>query len=130
MIEPRRCFWTGAALFAGVLAGVSCSREREANTQQLALGRDLYAQHCASCHGAKLEGQPNWQTALPDGRMPVPPLNAAGHAPHHPESELFRIVKEGMETVHPGKPSDMPAFSGVLSDDEIRAVLAFVESTW
>ena len=24
----------------------------------------------------------------------------------------------------------MPAFGGVLSDDEIRAVLAFIKSTW
>ena len=27
--------------------------------QSEALGRDLYALHCASCHGANLEGQPN-----------------------------------------------------------------------
>lgn len=29
-----------------------------------------------------------------------------------------------------GYESDMPAFGGILSDDEIRAVLAFIKSTW
>lgn len=29
-----------------------------------------------------------------------------------------------------GYESDMPAYAGVLSDDEIRAVLAWIQSTW
>ena len=28
-------------------------------------GRKVYADHCASCHGAQLEGQANWQQELP-----------------------------------------------------------------
>lgn len=30
----------------------------------------------------------------------------------------------------PGYESDMPAFGGTLSDEEIRAVLAFIASRW
>jgi mono/diheme cytochrome c family protein len=30
----------------------------------------------------------------------------------------------------PGYESDMPAFAGKLSDGEIRAVLAYIESHW
>ncbi len=29
-----------------------------------------------------------------------------------------------------GYQSDMPAFAGVLGDDDIRAVLAYIQSTW
>jgi mono/diheme cytochrome c family protein len=29
-----------------------------------------------------------------------------------------------------GYESDMPAYANVLSDDEIRAVLAYIQSTW
>ena len=44
---------------------------------------------------------------------------------------LFRIVKEGTAAVVGGKyESDMPAFQDVLTDEQIRAVLAFIESTW
>jgi mono/diheme cytochrome c family protein len=90
----------------------------------------LYAAHCASCHGAQLEGQPNWQEAKPDGRLPAPPHDASGHTWHHSDRELFMITKSGMSAVVPGYESDMPAFEGMLTDEEIRAVLAFIRSTW
>ena len=65
--------------------------------QSEALGRDLYALHCASCHGANIEGQPVWMRRLPSGRLPAPPHDASGHTWHHPDGVLFRIVKEGWE---------------------------------
>ncbi|MCI0529930.1 MAG: ABC transporter substrate-binding protein [Nitrospira sp.] len=38
------------------------------NADQVALGKSLYAQHCANnCHGANLEGQPNWKAAFTHG---------------------------------------------------------------
>ena len=99
----------------------------------LARGRTLYGQQCASCHGAKLEGQPNWRERLPSGRMPAPPHDDSGHTWHHPDEVLFGITKYGLV---PGKypppkyESEIPGFGSVLADDEIRAVLAFIESTW
>ena len=62
--------------------------------------------------------------------MPAPPHDASGHTWHHPDDQLFRITKEGVSAIVPGYASDMPAFEGVLSDEEIRAVLAFIGSTW
>jgi mono/diheme cytochrome c family protein len=108
-------------------SGPSSSDEAAAIEQ----GRGLYAENCASCHGAELEGQPDWKTPLPSGRMPAPPHDASGHTWHHPDGVLFRITKEGPATVvGNGYESDMPGFRGVLSDEEIRAVLAFIKSTW
>jgi mono/diheme cytochrome c family protein len=99
--------------------------------EQLALGRAIYGAHCASCHGAELEGQHHWTRALPTGRMPAPPHDATGHTWHHGDGVLFRITKEGVAAVvGGGYESDMPAFEGVLGDDEIRAVLAYIKSTW
>ena len=97
---------------------------------ELALGQDLYAANCASCHGADLEGQPDWKRRLDNGRMPAPPHDASGHTWHHADRSLFAITKLGVGGVVPGYESDMPAFEGVLTDEEIRAVLAFVKSTW
>lgn len=102
----------------------------ESERSQIALGRRVYAEHCASCHGAKLEGQPNWQDPLPSGRMPAPPHDASGHTWHHSDAELFTITKKGIGAVVAAYESDMPAFEGILSDEEIRAVLAFIKSTW
>jgi mono/diheme cytochrome c family protein len=98
---------------------------------QLASGQ-IYAEHCAACHGAMLEGQPNWRTRLPNGRMPAPPHDDSGHTWHHPDAVLFGITKHGLVPPYapPGYESDMPAFAGKLSDAEIRAVLAYIESHW
>ena len=52
----------------------------------IALGRQVYAANCASCHGAELEGQPDWGEPLPNGRYPAPPHDASGHTWHHPDA--------------------------------------------
>ena len=101
------------------------------STRMIEAGRGLYAAHCATCHGASLEGQPDWQSPLPSGRLPAPPHDASGHTWHHADDLLFRIVKEGTAAVvGGGYESDMPGFASVLSDAEIREVLAFIRSTW
>jgi mono/diheme cytochrome c family protein len=100
---------------------------------KVAQGRKIYGQYCAACHGANLEGQPDWRSRKPDGRMPAPPHDESGHTWHHPDHILFGITKEGLVPGRygpPGYTSDMPAFGSVLSDDDIRAVLAFIQSRW
>ena len=99
---------------------------------QLALGASIYSQHCAACHGSKLEGQPEWRRRLPNGRMPAPPHDELGHTWHHPDAVLFGITKSGLvpPNAPPGYESDMPAFSGKLSDGEIWSVLAYIKSHW
>ncbi|MBO6720116.1 MAG: cytochrome c [Rhizobiaceae bacterium] len=98
--------------------------------EQIALGQKVYAQNCASCHGANLEGQPNWKRRLENGRMPAPPHDESGHTWHHSDQDLFAITKLGVGGVVPGYESDMLAFGEILSDEEIAAVLAFIKSTW
>jgi mono/diheme cytochrome c family protein len=103
------------------------------DSRQIVQGKSIYEQQCGACHGARLEGQPNWQDRLPSGRLPAPPHDASGHTWHHPDAVLFGITKHGMV---PGKyappmyESDMPAFDGILSDGDIWAVLAYIKSTW
>ncbi|MDF1587438.1 c-type cytochrome [Marinimicrococcus flavescens] len=97
----------------------------------LAQGGQVYAESCASCHGARLEGRPDWQTPLPSGRLPAPPHDASGHTWHHGDGLLLRIIRDGTAAVvGGGYESDMPGFGGVLSEEEIRAVLAFIKSGW
>ena len=99
---------------------------------KVALGAKLYAQQCAACHGAKLEGQPDWRARLPNGRLPAPPHDESGHTWHHPDHVLFAITKNGVVPPYAPKnyESDMPAFGGKLSDDEIWAALAYIKSHW
>ncbi len=107
----------------------------ELEGRDLESGKVLYDEHCASCHGANLEGQPNWQTADEDGVLPAPPHNERGHTWHHGNALLFQYTKLGgsealAERGISGFKSGMPGFGDTLSDDEIWNILAFIWSTW
>ena len=104
---------------------------RPADTALVALGEKVYAAECAACHGANLEGEPNWQTRGADGLLPAPPHDASGHTWHHADEVLFNITKHGIERyAGPGYRSSMPAYEGILSDEEIVAVLSYIKSRW
>jgi mono/diheme cytochrome c family protein len=97
----------------------------------VAEGRAVYADRCASCHGAHLEGQANWRRHLSNGRLPAPPHDPSGHTWHHPDEALFVMTKHGLGPyAPPGYESDMPGFDQILTDHQIWAVLAFIKSTW
>lgn len=97
----------------------------------LAMGETVYRSACASCHGLELEGQPNWRQPGPDGKMPAPPHDASGHTWHHSDEVLFNLTKFGLQAyVSESYQSGMPAFEGILSDEEIWAVIRYIKSTW
>jgi mono/diheme cytochrome c family protein len=132
-VKPRRPLLVAgvAALVLGGAAGaIWLVAGQAASSARITAGRQIYAEHCASCHGAKLEGQPNWREPLPSGRMPAPPHDASGHAWHHADADIILIIKEGLGAIVPNYQSDMPAFGGVLTDEDIQAVLAYMKSTW
>jgi mono/diheme cytochrome c family protein len=97
-----------------------------------AMGERVYLAQCAACHGARLEGQPNWRQRGPDGKLPAPPHDASGHTWHHPDELLFRITKHGVAKAANLKDhvSAMPAYEGVLSDEEIVAALSWIKAQW
>ena len=125
----------GALYHVGALAGSGApAAEGDDPTRDIARGKTLYAEHCAACHGADLGGQPDWRSPGPDGRLPAPPHDDSGHTWHHPDRVLFAYTKLGGREALARQgvefDSGMPAFADVLSDAEIRDVLAFIKSTW
>lgn len=97
----------------------------------VAQGSRLYGQHCASCHGARLEGQPDWRQRGLDGLLPAPPHDASGHTWHHASAHLIELTRFGPQRfAGPDYRSAMPAYEGTLSVAEIAAVLSFIKSTW
>ena len=105
---------------------------RPDDPQVLRVGARIYAQQCAACHGAKGEGQPDWRDRGPDGLLPAPPHDASGHTWHHPDEQLFAITKQGLARLinQPDYRTAMPVYDGVLSDDEIVAVLSWIKAQW
>lgn len=101
------------------------------DTAQVERGQIVYQQYCAACHGENLEGQANWRSRKPNGRLPAPPHDKTGHTWHHSDKALVGITKYSLGEFVPGEyETDMPAFQGVLPDEDIWAVIAFIKSTW
>ena len=98
----------------------------------VARGETIYAEQCASCHGADLEGQPDWRTRDANGLLPAPPHDETGHTWHHADDLLFEITKYGpARTIGDATyRSAMPAYESVLEDEAIVAVLSFIKSRW
>jgi mono/diheme cytochrome c family protein len=136
----RRSTALAVATLASAFLLSACDRQpggtgvtlRTDDPQVLAQGRTLYQAQCAACHGARLEGQPDWRERDASGRLPAPPHDASGHTWHHPDQVLFDLVKYGVaKAAHlPGYDSAMPAYEGKLTDAEIVAVLAWIRSQW
>ena len=95
------------------------------------LGKAIYAENCASCHGVVLEGQANCRQRDAEGYVPAPPHDETGHTWHHPDPYLFLMTKYGIEEmIRKSYPNNMPAYEDKLTDGEIIAALSYIKSTW
>jgi mono/diheme cytochrome c family protein len=94
----RVSFLVGAALLAPI---APVRAESAADT-----GRDVYAEHCAQCHGER--------------------LMATGAAP---DLKLLRADQRARfdQMVRDGK-GQMPAWAGMITDEEIDQVWAYIRS--
>ena len=97
----------------------------------VAQGQQVYDQNCASCHGPNAEGAPNWEEPNELGNLPPPPHDDSGHTWRHGDGQLFEIIQNGMRDPFNKTPElTMPAFGDTLTDQEIRAVIAYLKSLW
>ncbi|MGE0081586.1 MAG: cytochrome c [Thiohalomonadaceae bacterium] len=92
----------------------------------IARGGALFGRHCASCHGARAEGTPDWRRRDAEGYFPPPPLDDTAHAWHHPLQDLRTMIRRGSL---PGQ-GRMPGWGGKLSEEDIDALIAWIQSLW
>lgn len=123
-----------AAVFIGLFAPLPATAQ-ELDGRDLIAGETIYDQHCAACHGANLEGAPDWPVRNPDGTFPAPPHDETGHTWHHDNRLLFDYTALGGEALFAargisGVQSGMPGFAGTLTEDQIWDVLAYIRSSW
>jgi len=86
------------------------------NPQNLAAGARLYEQNCSFCHGGLLQ-----RISPMRARLNPPAPQIINHFPGDPDSHLFWVVKHGVRL------SGMPTWGGMLTDDQIWQVVAFVK---
>lgn len=102
-----------------------------ANQDAYTLGQQVYAQQCASCHGADGEGQFPDAPMQPDstGRIGAPPHDETGHTWHHADALLYDIVRNGGRGT-PDMFYPMPDFGDQLTEAEIAAVIVYIKTMW
>lgn len=120
--------WIGKSIWSH--AKQSASPADATDITEVAAGQEVYVANCASCHGDKLQGQPNWSVRNANGKLPAPPHDTTGHTWHHPDQQLFKIIKLGSAAIVPNYKTDMIGFGNKLSDRDIWNVIAYIKSTW
>ena len=93
---------------------------------QVDLGKGVFKESCAKCHGSNGQSVFGWKERLADGSFPPPPLDGSAHSWHHPLSLLVGTVKAG-GIARGGK---MPPFKDHLSEEEIISVVAYFQNFW
>jgi mono/diheme cytochrome c family protein len=110
--------WGAAALLASVaVAAVSCGgSDGEVAAGSAEAGAAVYAEKCASCHGANLEGTEKGPSHLSKVYEPS----------HHSDASFRRAISQGAPQHH-WNFGDMPPVQGV-SEDQATAVIAFIRA--
>ena len=97
------------------------------NSQFYARGEQLFAKHCASCHGAQGEG------VKLAGLVALPALAGNRAVTMQTSANLVRILLAGgyaPSTAGNPRPFGMPPFVHVLNDEDIAAVTTYIRAAW
>ena len=96
-------------------------RRKEKPPPGAPLGQRVYYRYCAACHGR--DGRGSWRAVL--FLLRPGDLTDGTRMLGHSDQYLFDLVKHGGAPL--GKPG-MPGFGFNLTDEQIRAVVAYVRS--
>ena len=122
-------------LLACAVASLSVSGHANAGAaadkDEIRAGWRIYQAQCASCHGVRGEGMPDWEEPNARGELPAPPHDSSGHTWKHADGMLYRMVKNGWrDPFNKTQHLTMPAFGKTLSPAEITAVIEYLKTLW
>jgi mono/diheme cytochrome c family protein len=87
------------------------------------MGKSIYADECAACHGGDGKGTPAM----------FPSINGSPAVQQSDATSLMRVVLRGARSAGtdaaPTAPA-MPAFEWLLTDEQVAAVLTYVRNAW
>ncbi|MGE5594965.1 MAG: copper resistance protein CopC [Hyphomicrobiales bacterium] len=114
-------FGVGALLLFGVHSHVPTGKLPSnpifPDENSVSIGRQLYQQNCAACHG---------QTGVPPEGLDLNPypLDLTVHVPQHPDGQLYLFIHDGV----PG--TAMPAWGkeGKLTEDQIWHIVNYLRT--
>ncbi len=87
-----------------------------ADSSNLMVGAMLYEKHCALCHGG---GRERTSPLAHKFSPPVPQI--LQRIPHDEDAHLWWVTKHGIRM------TGMPSWDGIVSDDDLWRIIAFVK---
>ncbi|TKB91220.1 MAG: cytochrome c [Nitrospira sp.] len=102
------------AIIVGVQVSIAAPNELESKRAYVAKGEKVFLRHCAGCHGSEGKG---------DGYLLLGPEPANLTRPTTKKKSDVMLL----QTIHEGKPN-MPSWNTRLSEEDSRAVLAYIRT--
>lgn len=122
-VSNRRIIYFGAPPPAGLIRKIRVSETFQpkspipSNEENLAIGRALFNQKCASCHGDNGKSQTPFAAV-----MPIRPKDLTGEEVRAlGEGEIYSAISNGVE------PSGMPAFKGRVTDEALWQIALYAQ---
>jgi len=111
------------AFSIGSLLLAALSQSSTGWAQDQAEGKKLYASYCSSCHGEQGKGD-----GMAARSLPIKPKDHTDGATMNrlTDQNLADTISKGGAAV--GKSSFMPAWGGVLKDNQLQDLLAYLRS--
>lgn len=99
-------------------AGQGSVNPVEATGSSIAIGRSLYVNNCARCHGAEGRGDG------PDANsLGVPPADFRQHIPYHTDLFFFEVISNGLGNF-------MPPFADQITEEERWHLINFLKAEY
>ncbi|WP_445400438.1 c-type cytochrome [Zobellella sp. An-6] len=120
MKSSKTIIWSGIAVVAlPVILYVLFNKSlitaaKEEEKERLNLGKQLYSDNCASCHGVTLQGT----------RQGPPFIHKIYEPSHHGDRSFYLAVEKGVRAHH-WPFGDMPAIPD-LEHDDVSAVIEYI----
>lgn len=130
MLDLTKTWYPTASLLVTLMlvtAGSLAETGERDSPERIKNGAGLYQQYCSACHGENGVGEPSipWGIRRLD-YITAMPLDESSHAWHHGDANLVQMILHGT----PRSRTRMPVWNGVLSETQVRDLVAYIKSLW
>lgn len=117
----------GGLALAMLAVAAGAKPQDDMSAANVSHGRQLFAANCAACHGAPPQGQVEPSSlGFPAGTFKMPDFTDCSFATREADQDWLSSIHRGGRAR--AFPHEMPAWDKALSEDEMKAIVAYMRS--
>ena len=120
---PGRARWALAYIAGSLAVGAAAFGQGSGPSVARLRSGDLYQAACASCHGSDGRGRPVETVGFD---VPIPDFTECSFATPEADPDWSAVIRHGGPVR--GFARNMPAFGGVLSNEQVQSVLDYIRT--